>query len=392
MRLRTYRSIAALSTSIILALIQMPPAQEVSATEPPDERASQVRVDQWHLRYLSLEEVHRISQGKDVIVAVPDTGVAPHPDLRNNLLPGTDVLPSGNGDGRLDRDGHGTAMAGLIAGHGQRGNPTSTLGIAPKASILPIFSTPSDRKGTPDALAEGIIFAVNKGVDVISISSVGGSSPRLVRAIEAAITANIVVVASAGNMPRYANVGYPASHPGVIAVGGVDRDGNHAAVSVTGPQVSIVAPATDLYSTNFDGGYRIGTGTSGAAAIVAGAAALVRSKYPYLTADEVAHRLTATAVDKGPPGRDDQYGYGVIDLVAALTADVPPRGFESVPTAVPDDGGSGTAAEGPQGGGGGAATVRGLVTAGVLLAVGGAWAWLARRRRRGGEPPPRITR
>ncbi|GAB3945999.1 hypothetical protein GCM10027614_38690 [Micromonospora vulcania] len=94
-------------------------------------------------------------------------------------------------------------------------------------------------------------------------------------------------------------------------------------MSVTGPEIDVVAPAVDIYSTSIDGKYRRGTGTSDATAIVAGAAALIRSKYPHLPASEVAHRLTATAVDKGPPGRDDEYGYGVIDLVAALTADVP---------------------------------------------------------------------
>lgn len=120
---------------------------------------------------------------------------------------------------------------------------------------------------------------------------------------------------------------------------------------------------------------------------------MIRAKYPYLPADEVVHRLTATAIDKGPPGRDDQYGYGVIDLVAALTADVPLRGFESVPATAPGGGGPSTAgADGPRADGERAATVRGLVTLGVLLAAGGAWALFIRRRRRSDDPPPRITR
>ncbi len=173
----------------------------------------------------------------------------------------------------------------------------------------------------------------------------------------------------------------------MIAVGGVDRNGNHAAISVTGPQIDVVAPAVDIYSTSINGTYRVGTGTSDATAIVAGAAALIRSKYPDLPAQEVAHRLTATAIDKGPPGRDDEYGYGVIDLVAALTADVPPLGFESSTvtapaptTAVPADDSNGDGA-----------TARGLATLGVLVAAGGGYlVW--RRRCRADDPPPRVSR
>lgn len=145
-----------------------------------------------------------------------------------------------------------------------------------------------------------------------------------------------------------------------------------------------MAPAVDIYSTSYGGKYSKGTGTSGATAIVAGAAALIRSRYPDLPAQEVAHRLTATAIDKGPPGRDDEYGYGVIDLVAALTADVPPLGFESPSVTAP----ASTAAHGDSDDN---STARGLATLGVLLAAGGGYlVW--RRRRRAGDPPPRISR
>jgi subtilisin family serine protease len=160
---------------------------------------------------------------------------------------------------------------------------------------------------------------------------------------------------------------------------------------VTGPEIDVVAPAVDIYSTSIDGKYRKGTGTSDATAIVAGAAALVRSKYPYLPAAEVVHRLTATAVDKGPPGRDDEYGYGVIDLVAALTADVPPLGFESA-TAAPPSGGATSASAQPAGGDGDrGAAARGWATLGVIVAAGcGFLVW--RRRRGADDPPPRISR
>ncbi|NLU79318.1 type VII secretion-associated serine protease mycosin [Micromonospora sp. HNM0581] len=382
---------AALTLATIVAL-QTPIALPVNLRgKSALGETDRIRREQWHLRYLEVEKAHKLSRGSGSVVAVPDTGVSPHPDLRNNLLLGADFIPGGKGNGKQDRDSHGTAMAGLIAAHG-KGTDTGALGVAPEAKILPLFCMPAHGTGKPDALADAIDFAVDSGVDVISISSVGGTSPKLFQALTAAIAADIVVVAGVGNKPNNSRVGYPALHPGVIAVAGIDHNGRHDSISVAGPEITVAAPATNLYSTSYDGRYSRGTGTSGAAAIVAGAAALIRAKYPYLPADEVAHRLTATAIDKGPPGRDDQYGYGVIDLVAALTADVPPLGFEAARTTVPDGNGSSTAtADGPRGEEERRAKVRGLVTLGVLAAAGAIWAFVARRRRRSDDPPPRIT-
>jgi type VII secretion-associated serine protease mycosin len=358
-----------------------------SAVQPPDP-SDRIRDEQWHLKYLESAEAQSFSRGNGVIVAVPDTGVDPHPDLRRNLLPGKDIIAGGKGDGQQDRDSHGTSMAGLIAAHGQT-ERRGALGIAPESRILPIYDAPPSGEGQPDDLARAIDFAIASGVDVISISSVGASSSRLREAVRTAVGRDIVVVAGVGNLPQTQSVGYPAAEEGVIAVGGIDRNGQHAAISVTGPEVDVVAPAVDIYSTSYGGKYSKGTGTSSATAIVAGAAALIRSKYPYLPAQEVAHRLTATAIDKGPPGRDDEYGYGVIDLVAALTADVPPLGFESV--SAPAGGGPTTAADGRSGENDNS-SVRGLATLGVIVAIGVGWAFVARRRRRGDDPPPRISR
>ncbi|MEV4541546.1 type VII secretion-associated serine protease mycosin [Micromonospora echinaurantiaca] len=373
----------------------LPPTLGISADPgrtTPTVGASQIRGDQWHLRYLKVAEAHRLSEGDGVTVAVPDTGVSPHPDLFRNLLSGIDTIPGGSGDGQQDQDSHGTSMAGLIAAHG-RGGTTGALGLAPRAKILPIFVSPPQSDGAPDALAEGIEFAISNGADVISISSGGASSTRLDRAIGTAIASDIVVVAAAGNRPEDSRVTYPASRSEVIAVGGVDHSGQHATVSVAGPEVDIVAPSVDIYSTSYDGKYSKGQGTSGATAIVAGTVALIRSKFPDLPASEVAHRLTATAVDKGPPGRDDEYGYGVIDLVAALTADVPPLGFGSATASASATGApSTTAAAHPADDGDRGATVRGWVTLGVLVAGGTAWALIARHRRRSDDPPPRISR
>ncbi|MET7468539.1 S8 family serine peptidase [Micromonospora sp. NPDC005599] len=340
---------------------------------------------QWHLAYLQATKANTYSRGKGVVVALPDSGVAPHPDLSQNLVVGTDVIPGGSGNGQQDKDGHGTGMAGLIAANG-RGAQQGASGIAPEAKILPIYTSPAHEDGTSAALARGVRYAIQRHAQVISISLTAGADVELQQAIREAVNANIVVVAAAGNTSKSPLVGYPAREPGVIAVGGIDQNGKHAAISVSGPEIDVVAPAVDIYSTGLNGGYRVGTGTSDATAIVAGAAALIRSKYPDLPAAEVAHRLTATAVDKGPPGRDDQYGYGVIDLVAALTADVPPLGFESSNVTPPA-----SAEAAPDKGDDSSATVRGLATLGVLVAAGGGYLFW-RRRRRADDPPPRVSR
>jgi type VII secretion-associated serine protease mycosin len=245
---------------------------------------------------------------------VVDTGVqADHPDLDGAVLSGFNAL--GSGDGREDAQGHGTAMAGIIAARGRSGD-RGILGIAPAAKILPI--TPA---ASPLVVTDGIRWAVDHGAKVINLSIGVIDDEGLAAAIKEAAAADVVLVAATGNDGEDGIKGdYPAAYPEVLAVGATDRDGKSAAFSHRGSQLDLVAPGVDMTVANgaADGDYSVVDGTSTSTAIVSGAAALIRAKYPELSAAQVVKALESAAVDKGPAGRDDAYGYGELDLVAAL--------------------------------------------------------------------------
>ncbi|MDI1459922.1 S8 family serine peptidase [Catellatospora sp. KI3] len=348
--------------------------------------ADRFRDDQWFLGYLDLAKAHAISQGEGVTVAVIDSGVeARHPDLAGNVLTGIDVVTGGSGNGWGDLDGHGTGMAGLIAAHGH-GSGDGVLGVAPKAKIFPIRMANAAGMGNGDAIVRGINEAVSRKIKIISISVSAFSSvpDDLIDAVARAREAGTLVFAASGNAPEDFVVTAPARYPGAVAVGAVDRGGNHMGSSVSGPEVLLSAPGADITSTskiNKSAGtqYRRGSGTSPATAIAAGVAALVWSKYPTLTADQVLERLTRTSVDKGPQGQDGDYGFGVVDPVAALTAP------DAAPSTEPTDGSVATfsASELPDTGDGDGSRL-GLIALllGAVVVAGGVAVVVGRRVRR----------
>ena len=355
--------------------------------------ADSVRDKQWHLGFLRIAEAQKISQGAGITVAVIDSGVADHQDLAGNVLDGADAIAGGAGNGRGDDDGHGTGMAGLIAAHGHgSGGRDGALGIAPQAKILPLRITIGKVQGLDKPMAEAIRWSMQHGAKIINISQDIGDIETL-RVMTEAQKAGVLIFAAAGNTDASDTaVSAPAGFPWAVAVAGVGRDGLHAPTSVTGPEVELAAPAVDITSTSKGSAWRTGTGTSDSTAIASGVAALVWSRYPTLTAAEVLHRMEATAVDKGAPGRDPEYGFGVIDPVAALTADVPPlvsptpslRSRSPLPSPASPPA---VAEQSTSDGGGGsdvvlvaASVAAGLVVLLVVVAV------LVRRSRR--QPPP----
>jgi subtilisin family serine protease len=236
---------------------------------------------------------------------------------------------------------HGTWMASLIAGHGDGpGSDDGITGIAPRARILSIRVIP-DRDDPhygqyereqetliQQSLADGIDYAVSHGAKVISMS-IGYSAPSgtVREALLKAYQAGVVVVASAGNSGQQTGSGgngqapesYPADYPGVISVGAVKADGAVADFSSDNYSVKIAAPGVNVPAQGRAGGYWLVSGTSPACALVAGVAALIKSRYPRLAPYLVARAMTSTTTDRPADRYDSQVGFGVVDAAAALT-------------------------------------------------------------------------
>ncbi|WP_157441667.1 type VII secretion-associated serine protease mycosin [Actinoplanes awajinensis] len=294
--------------------------------------AESIQERQWYLDYLHVREAHKISTGKGVVVAVIDSGVdARNPDLAGRVLAGKSYWPAdpAGGGGKIDHGGHGTSVSGIIAANGRK---YGALGIAPGAKILPVSVTVGKGSGgiySGSVPPDSIRWATDHGAQVINMSYGGRiTSPEERAAIQYALDHDVVLVAAAGNSASSTGVDSPAKIPGVLAVSGYDEKGRFWSGSVHGPEVALAAPSVNIITLGVmdrgASGYVLAPGgTSGAAPMVAGAAALIRSRYPELKAPDVINRLISTATDAGPKGRDDQYGFGRLDLVKALTAKVP---------------------------------------------------------------------
>lgn len=316
--------VAALILPLPLLLLGPPAAAD-------DEMGRIARSKQWQIGALHLREAWRVTKGEGVLVAVLDTGVRDHPDLRGSIVHGPDLTGAARTPGTWGN--HGTAMASLIAGHGHgTGNRGGVLGVAPAAQVLSVRVTLENgdpqraerRYGGHDALAKGIRYAVDRGADVISMSLGGGSgswegSAAEEEAVQYAVARGAVLVASSGNDGDTTNrKNFPAAYPGVIAVGAVDQRLRAARFSNRQDYLSVSAPGVGIVTAGGDGTYVVGDGTSSAAAMVAGIAALIRSAYPELSPYHVRRAIELGTRRRPRGGYSVAYGHGVADAALAL--------------------------------------------------------------------------
>jgi type VII secretion-associated serine protease mycosin len=273
----------------------------------------------------------KTSTGKGITVAVIDSGVqADIPDLRGQVLAGKDFSKH-PGDEHTDYDGHGTGMAVLIAGTGGRGAANGSYGLAPGSKILPIrtpdFIEQSRADGNPDDyptyMAKAIRFAADSDAQVINISQGSTThSPELTDAVAYALSKGKLIFAGVGNTGDARNeLEYPATTPGVVGIGAIDRSVEATKESQHGPQVDLVAPGADMVAAciNSSTGVCKTHGTSDATAIASASAALIWSKHPDWTNNQVLRVMLNTASKpKSGKQRTDYLGYGAVRPRIAL--------------------------------------------------------------------------
>lgn len=277
--------------------------------------------EQYHLTQLQIEKAQKLAGKNRVKVAVIDTGIDKnHPDLKGKILSSKNTVnPISPGMA----DSHGTHVAGIIAAH--KDNGIGGYGVHTNADILSIDVFDRGWGASDYAIAEGILEAVRSGAKVINMS-LGGPmpSPIIEEAVKQAIAKNVTIVAAAGNdASDWTN--YPAGYDGVISVGSTNKYKKLSSYSSFGPSVDIVAPGEDVYSTIYEpeklSSFRKMSGTSMASPVVAGAAALLLSKYPKLTPAQVEYILEHSADDLGEKGFDVKFGHGLVNPVKALQFD-----------------------------------------------------------------------
>ncbi|MFE6995482.1 S8 family serine peptidase [Microbacterium sp. NPDC057659] len=347
---RMLRGIVAIATvAASLTLLAVAPASAVTpapepevatpAPSPPpvaDDPKDPVRAAEYWLDGARIREAWGTTRGKGSTIAIIDTGIGRPPGTFDGAVAdGTDVSGSGTPDGRTplgtkDKN-HGTWVASLAGARGTK-EGTGMIGVAPEAKLLSISIGFEAAAVVPftEQIAKAMRWAVDHGADVINLSLTTNTldwDESWDDAFLYAFKHDVVVVVAAGNRGSGTSiVGAPATIPGVLTVGGVDQHGNASVeASTQGITIGISAPSEGLQGVSADGTVVTWDGTSGAAPIVAGVAALVRSAHPDLDAANVINRIIKTAIPV--PGvkklPDPLYGYGLLDAQAAVTASVP---------------------------------------------------------------------
>ncbi|TKT02527.1 type VII secretion-associated serine protease mycosin [Streptomyces lasalocidi] len=289
--------------------------------------AGSTRDKQWFLDAMQAEAMWQTSTGKGITVAVIDTGVDPdNPDLKGRVLDGRDFAPpSRSGDEHTDYNGHGTGMAGLIAGTGAYDGGNGAFGLAPEALILPVRMPDADDVSpfaVPAYFVKAIRYAADAGARVINISMTGGAnSPDLAKAVAYALSKGSLVFAAAGNdAEQGTHIAYPAATPGVVGVAAVGKNLRRTAVSQYGPQVDMAAPGEDLvHACGGKTGLCETSGTSDATALASASAALIWSVHPDWTNNQVLRvMLNTLGAPTDGAKRNDSIGYGIVRPRIAL--------------------------------------------------------------------------
>ncbi|MFM8581751.1 MAG: S8 family serine peptidase [Planctomycetaceae bacterium] len=330
---QSYRLVPAVAATLPeQALEALKNAPGVEAVEPDGEMQAHASAEYpWGVLRIGCEPLHLGTYpnalapitGLNIKVAVLDSGINyNHADLAANYAGGYDFI--NNDSDPLDDNGHGTHVSGTIAAVG---NGTGVIGVAPQAKLYGVKVLGANGSGSFSAIISGLQWCIDNKIAVANLSLGSSTDPgtTVQTAFNNAYAAGLVIVASAGNSGAGVDtVGYPAKYASVIAVGSTTSTDALSSFSSTGPAVELAAPGSSIYSTVMSGGYGTMSGTSMASPHVTGVAALVvstglaDSNANGLINDEVRTILQTTAQDLGTAGRDNSFGYGLVDADAAV--------------------------------------------------------------------------
>lgn len=274
---------------------------------------------EWHLNTIGAAAAWDSAKGAGITVAILDSGVdGSHPDLQANLVPGYNIY--GNNADTSDVCGHGTAVAGSAAARSDNG--AGVAGVAGQARIMPVRIAYLDATNGCYAyfstVASGLTYAADNGARIANVSYGGVAGSAAVQsAAQYMKNKGGLVFVSAGNNSRDEGLAQTTT---MIVVSATDSSDSKAGWSSYGTFVSLAAPGAGIWTTSKGGLYQAWNGTSFASPVAAGAAALVMSARPDLSASQVESILFSTAVDLGSAGRDNLFGYGRINAAAAVQA------------------------------------------------------------------------
>jgi Subtilase family len=283
--------------------------QQAPAAAPQGETA------QYMVSKLHLLEAHRITNGDNVLVAVIDSQIdTHHPDLAGVFAGEYNALAT-PGPPHM----HGTAMAGAIAAH------SKLIGVAPKVKLLAVRAfagSGESAQGTTFAIMKGLDWAASKGARIVNMSFAGPGDPMFREMLGKAYERGIVLIAAVGNAGPRSPPLFPAADPDVIGVTATDENDKLMPQANRGKQVALAAPGVEVLVPAPDASYQLTTGTSVAAAITSGVAALLLARNPKLTPDAVKKILEASA--HAIRGKRTDVGAGEIDALAAVRAAATP--------------------------------------------------------------------
>lgn len=291
-----------------LALKAASPVRIKAAATPRAARSFRPLIT-WNIDRVQAPVCWRSTLGRGVRIAIIDTGIAPHPDLR--VQGGTNTI---GGRSFRDDNGHGTHVAGIAAGLGRKGMPA---GVAPRASLYAVKALNRDGFGNISDIVEGIDWCIRNRIHVINMSfGLQGEleGTALHDSIIRAKRRGIVLVAATGNDgPANRQIDLPARYPETIAVASSNRRDRIDGFSSRGPGIDLAAPGGEILSTWLNNGYAVGSGTSMASPHVAGGAALLRARFPQLLPDGVRLMLRGWA-RKLPGSGPRAQGAGLLQL------------------------------------------------------------------------------